>query len=292
MVFTSISVFPFFFNGYFKGTMDGQIHLIRFESITDALRNLQLPRLINFMGYQNVGEAFNGMYPWISGLIFIVPKLFIREPIYALFAGFALLNFITIINTYLLVRYLNTNIYWRLLGVVVYEFNAYHMTVMYGRNAFGEMLAYAFLPLVFLGYIQISNKNSSGVWTLGIGLGMVMNSHVISALITVLLLLVAELIRGALRRINLEEIKKFFYAGIISILVSFYTLGNMFLLMSKNNLITPNKTLTPIIPDQMWNSMLMNNMGDRTANSWNIVSIASYLLDIVSGEITEIHIFS
>ncbi|GAA2965653.1 hypothetical protein [Ligilactobacillus murinus] len=82
-----LATYPAFIGGYFKGTTDGQIHFIRFEAITAALKNIEIPQLINFMGYQNVGQAFNGMYPWISGLIFILPKLFISKPIYALFVS-------------------------------------------------------------------------------------------------------------------------------------------------------------------------------------------------------------
>ena len=92
--------YPAFCTHYFKATFDGQIHLIKFEAVTEALKHFTLPQLVNFMGYQNVGEAFNGMYPWLSGLIFIIPRLFISEPIYALFAGFVLLNLITMVNTY------------------------------------------------------------------------------------------------------------------------------------------------------------------------------------------------
>ncbi|WKB74269.1 hypothetical protein QYH53_08770 [Ligilactobacillus animalis] len=266
--------YPAFCTHYFKATFDGQIHLIKFEAVTEALKHFTLPQLVNFMGYQNVGEAFNGMYPWLSGLIFIIPRLFISEPLYALFAGFVLLNLITMVNTYLLTRHLTTNVYWRLLGVTVYEFNAYHMTVMYGRNAFGEMLAYAFLPLIFLGYMQILDQKSKGIWALGIGMGMVMNSHVISALFSVIILVVIEGVRICFCKTTIKEIIRMVYAGIVAILISCYTLGNMLLLMTKNNLITPWKALLPIIPDQMWDSMLTNNMSDKTANSWNMGLVA------------------
>ncbi|MBF0759292.1 hypothetical protein E4T91_11380 [Ligilactobacillus murinus] len=281
VIFAILATYPAFVGGYFKGTTDGQIHFIRFEAITAALKNIEIPQLINFMGYQNVGQAFNGMYPWISGLIFILPKLFISKPIYALFVGFVLLNFVTILNTYLLARHLTTKIYWRLLGVMVYEFNSYHMIVMYGRNAVGEMLAYSFLPLVFLGYIQIMEGRRDGIWALGIGMGMILNSHVVSALFTFLILGIIELGRLFLKKISLAELVNCVYAGIVAIVVSCYSIANLLLIMHKNQLITPWKRLEQISVYEMWRAMLNNSISDVI--TWNIglVSFVIFVAMIV-----------
>lgn len=270
-----LATYPAFIGGYFKGTTDGQIHFIRFEAITVALKNIEIPQLINFMGYQNVGQAFNGMYPWISGLIFILPKLFISKPIYALFVGFVLLNLVTMLNTYLLARYLTTKIYWRLLGVMVYEFNSYHMIIMYGRNAVGEMLAYSFLPLVFLGYIQIMEGKRDGIWALGIGMGMILNSHVVSALYTFLILGIIELSRLFLKKLSLAELVNCVYAGIVAIVVSCYSIANLILIMHKNQLITPWKRLEQISVSEMWGAMLNNSISDVI--TWNI-GLVSFIL--------------
>ena len=98
-----ISTYPAFFNHSFKLTWDGPIHLWRFEAISDALRNGKLPPIVNFMGYGNVGEAFNGIYPWLTSLIFVIPRIiFTNKPLLALFVGFYLLNTLTILNAYLI----------------------------------------------------------------------------------------------------------------------------------------------------------------------------------------------
>ena len=148
LVLAFISTYPAFIGHFFKLTMDGQIHLIRFESVADAIKNKELPPIVNFMGYGNVGEVFNGMYPWLAGLVFIIPRALLSSPMHALFIGFYLLNILTILNTYLLVRKLSNNYYIRLIGVVLYQLNAYHLTLMYSRNALGEALAYAFFTIV------------------------------------------------------------------------------------------------------------------------------------------------
>ena len=163
LVLAFISTYPAFIGHFFKLTMDGQIHLIRFESVADAIKNKELPPIVNFMGYGNVGEVFNGMYPWLAGLVFIIPRALLSSPMHALFIGFYLLNILTILNTYLLVRKLSNNYYIRLIGVVLYQLNAYHLTLMYSRNALGEALAYAFLPLLMLGCHLIWNNKKIGI---------------------------------------------------------------------------------------------------------------------------------
>ena len=52
-----ISTYPAFIGHTFRLTWDGQIHLIRFESVADAIKNKELPPIVNFMGYGNVGEV-------------------------------------------------------------------------------------------------------------------------------------------------------------------------------------------------------------------------------------------
>ena len=131
------------------------------------------------MGYGNVGEVFNGMYPWLSGLVFIIPRVLVDSPMHALFISFYLLNIVTILNTYLLVRKLSKNYYIRLIGIVLYQLNTYHLTLMYSRNALGEALAYTFLPLVMLGCYLIWNNEKLGILYLALGMGMIINSHMI-----------------------------------------------------------------------------------------------------------------
>lgn len=276
-----LATYPAFTAGYFKMTMDGQIHFIKFEAIAEAFKHFEMPPLVNFMGYGNVGEAFTGMYPWVTGMIFILPKLLIQQPVYALFCGFFLLNLITMSNSYLLTSELTKNLYWRILGVSLYEFNSYHMIVMYGRNAVGEMLAYAFLPLVFYGCIQIWNKKKLGIISLGLGMGMVVNSHAITALLACLVIFAIEFVRVISRKITFKEILAYIYAGIFATITASYTLYNMLNLMLKNQLATPWKGMIEITPSVMWNAMLDNDMGDK-ANAWNIGVVAFCVLIVLS----------
>lgn len=263
LVLAFISTYPAFIGHFFKLTMDGQIHLIRFESVADAIRNKELPPIVNFMGFGNVGEVFNGMYPWLSGSVFIVPRVLLSSPMHALFIGFYLLNILTILNTYLLVRKLSNNYYIRLIGVILYQLNAYHLTLMYSRNALGEALAYTFLPLVMLGCYLIWNNKKLGILYLALGMGMIINSHMISSVLAFLLIIIAEIYRIFTRRLSLKEVGYLVSAGILSIPIIIFTVINITNIALKNRIATTWRGLNSI---DMWESlkaMLQNNITDR-----------------------------
>ena len=273
-----ISTYPSFLNSYFKITMDGQIHFIRFEEIAQAFKAGHFPPLVNFMGFGHWGNAFTGMYPWISGLFFIIPRIVFTNPIHAIMIGYFLVNLFTLINAYFLSRELTKKYYWQLLGTLLYEFNTYHLCVLYGRDALGEALAYTFLPLVFLGCIQIWNNKKVGILTLALGMGMTANSHVITMAFTCLFIVIIEIFRIFGRKITLKEVVRFIYAALITGLIACFSLLNMLTLMQSNELLTPGKGLSQVIPSEMFDAMLNNSISDNFSRSWNIGIIAFIML--------------
>ena len=277
-----ISTYPAFIGHTFRLTWDGQIHLIKFESVADAIKNKELPPIVNFMGYGNVGEVFNGMYPWLSGLVFIIPRALLSSPMHALFISFYLLNIVTILNTYLLVRKLSKNYYIRLIGIVLYQLNTYHLTLMYSRNALGEALAYTFLPLVMLGCYLIWNNEKLGILYLALGMGMIINSHMISSILAFLLIIIAEIYRIFTRKLSLKEIGYFISAGILTITVMIFTVANIANISLQNRIATTWRGLNSI---DMWESlkaMLQNDITEK-GTIFNIGIICFILLSILFG---------
>ena len=234
------------------------------------------------MGYGNVGEVFNGMYPWLSGLVFIIPRVLVDSPMHALFISFYLLNIVTILNTYLLVRKLSKNYYIRLIGIVLYQLNTYHLTLMYSRNALGEALAYTFLPLVMLGCYLIWNNEKLGILYLALGMGMIINSHMISSILAFLLIIIAEIYRIFTRKLSLKEIGYFISAGILTITVMIFTVANIANISLQNRIATTWRGLNSI---DMWESlkaMLQNDITEK-GTIFNIGIICFILLSILFG---------
>ncbi|QAR71633.1 hypothetical protein EQJ92_07820 [Pediococcus acidilactici] len=240
-----IMTYPAFSGHFMKLTMDGGIHLSRMESIFEMIKMGKLPPLVNFIGLGNHGNAFNGMYPWVSmAIFFVLPRFFLTSPMYALFASYVLINIATLFNAYLLTRELSKDTRIRLFATLFYGFNAYHLTLLFSRNAVGEALAYTFAPLVLLGCFQIWRGRTRGILHIALGMGMIANSHVISLFLMVLFLVVLEFSRLILKKITWQEIINFVIAGGLAVLIGFYSITNIIKISRANHLYTREKIST------------------------------------------------
>lgn len=273
-----LSVIPAFYGGYIKFHYDGSVHISRFESVYMALKSKDLPPIINFIGFSGSLNAYNGMYPWLTTLIFVLPRFILGgNQLYALMAGFFILNFLTMFNTYLLVRELTNRIYIRLLGVFIYQLSTYHFVLMYSRNAIGEALAYAFIPLVFVGLYRIWNRKEKGFLFLGLGMGLIINSHILSAIMITTIILVILIGRILLKEITFEEIRQYFYAVVTAIAISSYMLVNFFTIYLFNKIETPFKGIQGINGGKLF-EVLLNNVITDEAITFNIGLFETLLL--------------
>lgn len=272
-----LSTLPAFTNNTFKLSYDGNIHLARYDAITQALSHGSLPPLVNFIGLHHTGLAMNGMYPWITSTIFIIPKLLFNNPIVALMVGFIILNFLTIFNVFLLAKFITHKRWIQILGVTIYQFSSYHMAVLYSRNALGEALAYAFLPLVLLGCLKIWHNLTNGWLYLGFGMGAIANSHILSLIIVTIMIAIFCFIRILRHQLTRKEVINYTKAAVLAILSSFYTLTNIGSLLSSNLLMSPTPKLVPLNATKYWQALLDNSIIERSA-SFNMGPINTFLL--------------
>lgn len=278
---------PNFFSHYFKLTLDGYVHLNRFQGgVADAIRQLQVPLPINMVGFNNVGAAFNSAYPWIAGWFLILPELIFNNPLHALFVGLVLLNFITVLNAYFLMGKVSNSQIIKILGAFLYEFNTYHLIIVFGRNAFGEALAYAFIPLAILGLLEIIQLERVGIFNLAFGMGMIINSHILSTILTAFALVV--LLGINYRQITnwLTIIKYIFYSITVTLLFSGFTIVNFLTIFLKNKLSSPPFYLLPIAPDLMSKAVINNTVTDYPY-SWNLGIVLTTILIVMLIQVTK-----
>ncbi|QEA59750.1 hypothetical protein FGL74_08530 [Leuconostoc koreense] len=276
-ILSFLSTLPAFTNNTFKLSYDGNIHLARYDAITQALSHVSLPPLVNFIGLNHTGLAMNGMYPWITSIIFIIPKLLFNNPIVALMVGFIILNFLTIFNVFLLAKFITHKRWIQILGVTIYQFSSYHMAVLYSRNALGEALAYAFLPLVLLGCLKIWHNSSKGWLYLGFGMGAIANSHILSLIIVTTMIVIFCFTRIFRHQLTQKEVTDYTKATILAILSSFYTLTNIASLLFTNLLMSPTPKLVPLNATKYWQALLDNSIIERSV-SFNMGPINTFFL--------------
>lgn len=266
LVLSFVAVVPAFTGHYYNLSSDGFNHLDRFENIYESFKSGHLPSLFNFQyapSNSAPGAAVNGLYPWIPGLMFVIPRMIFHSPILALAIGFLVLNILTMLTSYLLMAKLTSNRWLMWLGIILYQFNNYHLIDLYSRTDFGESFAYAWLPLVFVGLLEIHDNKKSGIWLLGLGMGMLANSHVLGLLMAFAAIVVFEAYQFVTKKLTFNYIFKLLQAAVLACLVGFYSLYNIVSIYLRAKIDEPPHYLMDVDPMTFFTSFMQNNMGEK-----------------------------
>lgn len=280
IAFSILAIVPVFVGNYYNNSSDGFYHLNRFENIAIAIKSGHLPALFNFSNApvnSYPGVAINGIYPWVMGLVFVVPRVIFNDPFFALKVGFFLLNLLTIVNIRFLMKEFTNRKMFIWLGIIIYEFNNFHLIDLYSRTAIGEAFGYAIMPLVVLGLIQIANKKVKGTLVLGLAMGLLANSHLLSLALAVVLIIVFEVIALVQSKVDLVIIKRLFLAACLALVVGSYSLVNLITIYHHAEILSPDQYILPIDFNNFVSQTFQNNMGEQSA--W------SYGLPLVVGQV-------
>lgn len=267
LVLAVIAVMPAFTGHYYNASSDAFYHLDRFENIYHALKSGHLPSLFNFAyspSNSRVGVAINALYPWLPGLIFVVPRFFISDPIVAMAAGFVILNLLTMLSARVLMKTLTNNRWLIWFGVILYQFNNFHLVDLYTRSAFGESFAYAWLPLVVAGVIQINENKKSGKYWLGLGMGLIANSHVLTLLFAIAFVAVYEVIVCLKKQLSVQKVFAMVQAAALALLIGFYSLYNIVSLYLNAKFVEPDHYLFDVDPWSFLQAFVQNDMRDTS----------------------------
>ncbi|USS91903.1 hypothetical protein [Fructobacillus americanaquae] len=273
IVFSILAIVPAFVGNYYNNSSDGFYHLNRFENIAMAVKSGHLPALFNFANApinSYPGVAINGIYPWIMGLIFIVPRVIFNNPLFALKVGFFLLNVLTIVNVRFLMKEVTDRKIFIWLGIIIYEFNNFHLIDLYSRTATGEAFGYAIMPLVVLGLMQISNKKAKGTLVLGLAMGLLANSHLLSLALAVGFIVVFEVIALVQKKVDLTVIKSLFLAACMALIVGSYSLVNLITIYHHAEILSPDQYIVPLDFNNFVSQTFQNNMGEQSSWSYGL----------------------
>lgn len=262
-----------FLSHFYNISTDGVYNLAGFQSIADSLKDNSIPNTLNFKYVsQNsaIGVAINSLYPWLTGLIFIIPNLIFQNPIWGLAAGFLILNIITISTAKSLMSYISSSRIIIYTGVVIYQFNNYHFIDLYSRSAFGESIAYAFIPLIFLGILQIYDAKKTGFLVLGLGMGLLINTHIISFIFGLFIIFISILHRCVTKNMTRHELIAFCKAGLVGILIGLYAIYNLLDVYLLNNIVEPFKTIKMLDMNTMLTTLLNNDIKSENSIGWNL----------------------
>ncbi len=195
MVIMIISL-PLFGNTLFA--VDGHdtfFHTQRIVSIKNALLSGQFPVRIYKEIFDGYGYGASMFYP---DLFLYIPAFMhmLGLPLTASYNLFLIMvNAATLFLAYYSFSKITDSPEIGLIAAVLYELCTYRMIDLYTRSSIGEVLALAFCPLVLCGLHEISRKKYSKWWILSLAFSGLLQSHILTFAMMVLVAVCYVLIR-------------------------------------------------------------------------------------------------
>ncbi|MBC9825896.1 YfhO family protein [Carnobacterium inhibens] len=185
LFFAVISIVSIYFSHIYEQRIitgdDIQFHKNRIEGLYQALSNGDLFPRLNMTFLNSMGYASSIFY---SDIFIYIPAIFrlIGFSITESYVAFLIIiNFATFIIAYHSMFNVTKKNYNSLLFSVIYTLSTYRLLDMTTRAALGELLAFAFLPLAFLGVYHIFYGEQKKWYFLSLGMSLIIFSHLLSA---------------------------------------------------------------------------------------------------------------
>lgn len=195
---------------------DWGFHLLRVEGLISGLQDGQFPVRIQGNWLRGYGYAVSIFY---SDLFLVIPMLFRLTgfPVAVSWNMFlAVINGAALLIAYQCFKRCFRNEAVGGTAAILYTLSAYRLYNLYSRAAMGEVMAMAFLPMVFYGFYRIftfdpDSPEYKGGWRVtALGLTGVIQSHVITCemLAVCIVILCVALVRKVLRGKVFLELSK------------------------------------------------------------------------------------
>lgn len=211
-------------------SQDVWFHLSRIHEINVALSHGQLPSMVNFNSFSSVGQAVNAMYP-NGTLILLVWMTQWLSPISQYFAIMVIPILVGSVCTYVVAKRIGAS-----------SFQAFAFSMMISslmRPQFNNVqtslsmifTTYAIILSFYALILMSKSFNISAILLLSIAVSLVVNTHILSTILLVLYLIVLTLYFWHQSVIKVDMLKQIGIAALISIILSAYSLYNIFVMM-------------------------------------------------------------
>ena len=197
---------------------DGIQHIARAYGTFEAIKNggflgNVIPNFANNFGYS--WNIFYGAFTTFGIILFkLITGSYITA--YKFFVAICLL--LSGITMYAFIKRVSANTSVAVLAGGLYIMAPYHLTDLYVRNALGEFVSFAFIPVVFLGLYNLL-KQEKGDWLLTVGSCLLLFTHNITCLYTAILALIYILINYKALK-NKDVLKKLGINIILTLFIS------------------------------------------------------------------------
>ena len=263
-------------SNHLEATWDLNFHLARIKGATTFF---QSP--VNFKVFHQHGYGVNWFYPFTI----ILPASFIffltGNIIFSYKVFIFLITFLTFIISYFCGKKFFKDDYASLVFSFVYGLSSFRMSELFLRADVAEMAAYSFLPMIFLGFYLMLDKNDKSGWKIfSIGICLVFFSHLLTLFICAIFL---GIIFFVCIFFNYKSILNNFLPFLEKIIKSFITIifVNLAFLIPFLNQLSFQKLTKPFLGNMEGAAFFF---GDELTNSlnYNLLSYSIGILGIIS----------
>ncbi|MDR2956486.1 MAG: YfhO family protein [Prevotella sp.] len=252
-----LSVYMFLLYGpvYNQPGYDYYFHLKRFEALITTLQEGRFPIYIDYTAALDYGYLSKVFYSDVILIPFAVIGLITGGQS----AYEVMLVTMTILCGLFMYKTINTvykSSFAATIGSILYTFSVYRLFDVYNRGALGEVFAFTFIPIVFLGLYHIIKGDYKKWYIIAIGFSLLIFSHVISTVLTFITVIIFLIVYY---KDIVNEPKRFYYLALAGIITLFITCSY-------------------ILP--MWEQMQSNTFRYET-NDWTLPSRAKLPLNYV-----------
>ncbi len=222
LAFSIFAILPFFSPGYFVIHDNTQVQ--RTFEMAKSLGDWVFPvRWVADLGYGYGYPIFNYYAPafyYVSGSLTVLGATALWSTKISAMLAILLSAF----SMYFLAREIWGK-WGGILSAMLYTYAPFHAADIYVRGAFGESLAFALLPLPFLGLYKVYSENSKKVWYwigfTSLSFALLILSHNLSSFMTApFLLFFSVIVSYAYFKKNGRFSMHFFYSLVLGILIS------------------------------------------------------------------------
>ena len=192
-------------------------------------------RLMNIAEEMKHGNLFPSIYTYsMEGLGYGAPLFYADLFLYPYAALHALglsihwtfkimqgsLIFLNFLSMYLCAKSIFKDQKQALVTALAYSFSYYSLLDIYVRAAIGECFGFIILPIVYLGYYDITHSRPQRWWILSLGMAGILFSHTLSVLLAAIMLVVLMVFDCRFWLKNLSRIRYLIYAALLCLGIS------------------------------------------------------------------------
>ncbi len=181
-------------SGYLYTGDDILFNINRIEELVATLENKSLISYISTFTSNQVGIATNIFYPNLWLYPFALLRIFFKNPIFSIYLGLGLLNFLTCIISHFTFKAFSGSFSKAFLFTNLYFFSTYRWIDLIHRFDISECIAIAVMPLIFWAFYETCYRDHTKWLWLAIGMALLLYAHILSFLIVTFFLLIIFLI--------------------------------------------------------------------------------------------------